>query len=142
MPTARATHGKTTVLPLPTASRRKLESRRNDAPTDEFRRTLEQVQAAQKAALAVLRPGLPMCDAYAAARRVFEKAGVEKYFTHGLGHGVGLETHEAPSLNPRRSDPLRAGMVVTVEPGLYYPQWGGVRWEHTALITEDGATLF
>ena len=113
-----------------------------DAPTDEFRRTLEQVQAAQKAALAVLRPGLPMCDAYAAARRVFEKAGVEKYFTHGLGHGVGLETHEAPSLNPRRSDPLRAGMVVTVEPGLYYPQWGGVRWEHTALITEDGATLF
>lgn len=113
-----------------------------DAPTDDFRRTLEQVQAAQKAALAVLRPGLPMCDAYAAAHRVFEKAGVAEFFTHGLGHGVGLETHEAPSLNPRRSDPLRAGMVVTVEPGLYYPQWGGVRWEHTALITEDGATLF
>lgn len=113
-----------------------------DTPTDEFQKTLELVQAAQKAAIAVLRPGLPMCDAYAAARRVFEKAGVEAYFTHGLGHGVGLETHEAPSLNPRRTDPLRAGMVVTVEPGLYYPQWGGVRWEHTALITEDGAMLF
>lgn len=113
-----------------------------DAPTDEFQRALDLVQKAQKAAIAVLRPGLPMRDAYAAARRVFEDAGVEKRFTHGLGHGVGLETHEAPSLNPRRADPLRAGMVVTVEPGLYYPQWGGVRWEHTALITEDGATLF
>lgn len=113
-----------------------------DRPSDVFLRTLEQVQTAQKAALAVLRPGVPMCDAYAAARRVFEKAGVAAHFTHGLGHGVGLETHEAPSLNPRRRDPLRAGMVVTVEPGLYYPQWGGVRWEHTALITEDGATLF
>lgn len=113
-----------------------------DRPSDAFLRSLEQVQAAQKAALAVLRPGLPMRDAYAAARRVFENAGVEAHFTHGLGHGVGLETHEAPNLNPRYGDTLRAGMVVTVEPGLYYPQWGGVRWEHTALITEDGATLF
>jgi Xaa-Pro aminopeptidase len=84
---------------------------------------------------------VPMRDAYHAARAVFEKAGVAHYFTHGLGHGVGLETNEAPSLNPRSQGILRQGMVVTVEPGLYYPEWGGVRWEYTVLITEDGVRI-
>ena len=63
---------------------------------------------------------------------------MEAWFTHGLGHGVGLETHEAPSLGRRGDKVLQEGMVVTVEPGLYYPQWGGIRWDSTVLITAAG----
>ena len=95
-------------------------------------------RAQQQAALDKMRPGLPLHEAYTLARGVFEKAGVEAWFTHGLGHGVGLETHEAPSLGRRGDKVLQEGMVVTVEPGLYYPQWGGIRWEYTVLITADG----
>lgn len=112
-----------------------------DAPHAEFARTLELVREAQAAAMALMRPGVRMCDVYAAARAVFERAGVAEAFTHGLGHGVGLETHEAPSLSPSRTEELREGMVVTVEPGLYYPQWGGVRWEHTVLVEADGVRI-
>ena len=54
---------------------------------------------------------------------------------------MGLETHEAPSLSPRAQGALRPGMTVTVEPGLYYPQWGGVRWEYTVLVEEDGVRI-
>lgn len=112
-----------------------------DKPHARFSRTLELVQVAQQAALDMMRPGVRMCDVYATARAVFEKAGTAEAFTHGLGHGVGLETHEAPSLSPQREDVLRPGMVVTVEPGLYYPEWGGVRWEYTVLVEEDGVRL-
>lgn len=107
-------------------------------PPDRFRTMLDQVQRAQAAALAGLQPGLPFRDAHALARNVFARAGVAEYFTHSLGHGVGLETHEGPSLNPASEGVLAPGMVVTVEPGLYYPKWGGARWEHMALITADG----
>ena len=75
------------------------------------------------------------CARYCAAQ------GVDKFFTHGLGHGVGLETHEAPSLNPRSQQMLAPGMIVTVEPGLYYPQWGGIRWEYMILVTQDGCEV-
>ncbi len=107
-------------------------------PPAHFTRTLELVQAAQQAAMDVIRPGLTFREAYAAARGVFEKHGVEAAFTHALGHGIGLETHEPPSLNPNLDGALSPGMVVTVEPGLYYPEWGGVRWEHMVVVTEDG----
>lgn len=109
-----------------------------DTPHKEFRETMKLVRDAQQAALDKMRPGLPLHEAYTLARGVFEKAGVEAWFTHGLGHGVGLETHEAPSLGRRGDKVLQEGMVVTVEPGLYYPQWGGIRWEYTVLITADG----
>lgn len=111
-------------------------------PSDEFKKTLELVQRAQQSALNIMRPGIACCDVYAQARKVFEDAGVAKAFNHGLGHGIGLQTHEAPSLSPRDKRILQKGMTVTVEPGLYFPQWGGIRWEHTALIEEDGASLF
>lgn len=111
------------------------------AQSDVFARTLALVREAQDAALAVMRPGLPLRDAYAAARKVFERAGEAQAFTHGLGHGVGLETHEAPSLSPRAQGVLEPGMTVTVEPGLYYPDWGGVRWEYTVLVEEDGVRV-
>ncbi|WP_043642999.1 M24 family metallopeptidase [Solidesulfovibrio carbinoliphilus] len=107
-------------------------------PPDRFLTMLDRVKRAQAAALAGLRPGLPFRAAHALARQVFEAEGVAAHFTHSLGHGVGLETHEGPSLNPAADGTLAPGMVVTVEPGLYYPEWGGARWEHMALITEDG----
>ncbi len=112
-----------------------------DRPSGEFARTLERVKEAQRRAIAALRPGLTVADAYRTARKYFEVEGVAEFFTHGLGHGVGLETHEAPSLNPRSATALKPGMVVTVEPGLYYPEWGGARWEYMALITPDGARV-
>lgn len=112
-----------------------------ETPTALFQRTRDLVLEAQDAAIRGLRPGLPLAEAYRLARAVFEKAGEATAFTHGLGHGVGLETHEAPSLSPRGLGVLEAGMTVTVEPGLYYPEWGGVRWEYTVLIEEDGARI-
>jgi len=110
-------------------------------PSDRFRHVLGMVQEAQAAALRIIRPGLPVREAYAAARAVFERYGQAEFFTHALGHGIGLETHEAPSLSPVSQDVLEPGMVVSVEPGLYYPDWGGVRWEHLACVTEDGCEL-
>lgn len=112
-----------------------------ECPTVEFTRTLELVRAAQEAAIAAIRPGMKAAEVYKTARRVFETAGEAAFFTHGLGHGVGLETHEAPSLGARSEGVLRPGMVITVEPGLYYPQWGGVRWEYMVLVEEDGVRI-
>ncbi|MBQ7586049.1 MAG: aminopeptidase P family protein [Desulfovibrionaceae bacterium] len=110
-------------------------------PSDKFKTTLELVQKAQQTAISALRPGVTFKEAYAKAYQVFEACGVQDFFTHGLGHGVGLETHEKPSLSPREEGCLQKGMVVTVEPGLYYPEWGGIRWEHTVVIEEDGARI-
>ena len=90
-------------------------------PSDRFRHVLGMVQEAQEAAMKIMRPGLPMREAYGAARSVFERYGQAQYFTHSLGHGIGLETHEPPSLSPLSEDVLEPGMVVSVEPGLYYP---------------------
>lgn len=112
-----------------------------DTPSDRFKRTMDQVRAAQQAAIDIIRPGLACQEAYKAAYAVFEKDGVEALFTHGLGHGVGLETHEPPSLSRVGNGELAPGMVVTVEPGLYDPKWGGIRWEYQVLVTEDGCRV-
>jgi Xaa-Pro aminopeptidase len=109
-----------------------------DSPPERFTTMLSRVQAAQAAVLERLRPGMAFREAYALARDVFAREGVAEHFTHSLGHGIGLETHEGPSLNPSAEGVLEPGMVVTVEPGLYYPEWGGARWEHMALVTENG----
>lgn len=110
-------------------------------PPSRFRRTLELTQKAQAEAIAILKPGLPAAEAYRTAMTFFEANGEGRAFTHALGHGIGLETHEGVSLSPVSKEVLEPGMVVTVEPGLYYPEWGGVRWEHTVLITEDGCRV-
>lgn len=110
-------------------------------PSEDFHKTMTLVRNAQKAAFAVMRPGISCAEVYAAARKVFEEAGVASAFTHGLGHGVGLETHEAPRLSARSTDILEEGMVVTVEPGLYFPEWGGIRWENTVLVTNSGMEI-
>lgn len=109
--------------------------------SERFRSVREMVKTAQQKAIEIIKPGLPLAEAYKAARDFFEEQGVADRFTHGLGHGIGLETHEAPSLSSIASGVLRPGMVVTVEPGLYWPDWGGVRWEFEVLVTEDGCEV-
>jgi len=96
------------------------------------------VLRAQAAALRALRPGAVAKDVDAEARAVIARAGFGDFFGHGLGHGIGLEVHEAPSLRATSEAVLQPGNVVTVEPGIYLPGWGGVRIEDDVLITPDG----
>ena len=94
---------------------------------------------AHREAAAALRPGIPGRDVDAVARKIISDAGYGKDFVHGLGHGLGLEVHEAPRLSQRSKDVLQAGDVVTIEPGIYIEGWGGLRIEDDYLVTEDGA---
>ncbi len=97
------------------------------------------VQEAQRAAREGLKAGLRCSEADALARGPIREAGWGDYFVHGLGHGVGLEVHEQPVISPYSEEVLLPGMVVTVEPGLYIPGWGGIRIEDMVLLTDDGA---
>ena len=99
------------------------------------------VLKAQRQAIAMIHPGARGQDVDAAARTVFQEAGFGKNFGHGLGHGIGLQVHEGPSLRPNSTAILQPGMVVTVEPGLYLPGWGGVRIEDDVLVTPDGCEI-
>ena len=110
-------------------------------PPPRFSEMLHRVQEAQQKAIAALRPGVSGREIHKVAVDSFAACGMERFFTHALGHGVGLETHEAPRLSPRATEPLQSGMIVTIEPGLYFPGWGGARWEHMAVITEDGCRI-
>lgn len=96
------------------------------------------VLAAQRAAAAVAKDGVHVKDVDAAARKVIADAGYAERFNHGLGHGIGLRIHEAPAVRTNSNDTLRAGMVITLEPGVYFPDFGGVRIEDDFLITADG----
>ncbi len=105
---------------------------------DHLREVYELVQAAQSAALDAVRPGPTGKEVDAVARERIAAAGHGDHFGHGLGHGVGLEVHEAPRLSATGTDTLAAGHVVTVEPGVYVPGTGGVRIEDLAVVTAEG----
>lgn len=96
------------------------------------------VLEAQEAALEAIKPGMMAKDLDAIARRVIEKGGYREFFGHGLGHGVGLEVHEAPSLSPSSQGILEEGMVFTLEPGIYLPGKGGVRIEDMIYMSPEG----
>ncbi|MCL2568901.1 MAG: aminopeptidase P family protein [Oscillospiraceae bacterium] len=115
------------------------------AVRDSQRRVYDVVLEAQLAALGAVRAGAVCSEVDRVARDVISAAdgGVyREYFCHGLGHGIGLDTHEAPFLHPFCDDVLRAGMVVTVEPGIYVPQTFGVRIEDMVAVTEYGMRNF
>ncbi|MCE5316974.1 MAG: Xaa-Pro peptidase family protein [Parachlamydia sp.] len=110
-------------------------------PDPKLREIYSLVAQAQKAALSLCRPGTPIGQIDHAARELISKHGYGSYFTHSLGHGVGLEIHELPTLRqkpPYNTMPLEAGMCITIEPGIYLPGLGGVRLEDTIVVTDSG----
>jgi Xaa-Pro aminopeptidase len=109
--------------------------------TGEARQIYAAVLEAQLAAIAAVAPGVEAQAVDGAAREVLRKHKLDKYFTHSLGHGVGLEIHEAPRLAKAQTQKLEPGMVVTIEPGVYIPGKGGVRIEDMVLVTKTGCEV-
>jgi Xaa-Pro aminopeptidase len=103
---------------------------------DELKRAYDVVLEAQIEGLDAVEPGTTGRDADAAAREVIERNGLGERFGHGLGHGVGLLVHEAPTLRPESEDTLAENHVVTVEPGVYIPGLGGIRIEDLVVVRE------
>lgn len=107
------------------------------------RRLLDDIAAAQDAGLAAALPGVPATDIDRATRESMDAAGLGEFFGHGTGHGLGLDVHERPRIAQFRAElpgePLQPGMVFTIEPGAYFPEWGGARIEDDAAQTASGA---
>lgn len=109
------------------------------APDEEYRRIWSVVFEAQSAAIEHAAPGVPCSEVDSAARRVIEKAGYGEFFTHRLGHGLGIDVHEPPYMVSHETLPLEPGMTFTSEPGIYLPGRFGVRIEDDVLVTATGA---
>jgi Xaa-Pro aminopeptidase len=115
--------------------------------SEAVRRLYDTVLQGQKLAFQRVRAGVPTSEPHQTVQKFFGEQGYKTQrrdgrlqgFFHGTGHGLGLEIHEAPRLGPTSTGTLKAGQVVTVEPGLYYPELGGVRLEDVALVTQNGA---
>lgn len=114
-----------------------------EAPDEQFQQLYDLVLQAQTTALEALRPGMTGSEADATARDIIAGAGHADHFGHGLGHGLGLFIHEGPRLSPNAPEGilLQPGMVTTVEPGVYIPQWGGIRIEDLVLLVEGGIEM-
>ena len=111
------------------------------AASGKARSAYESVREAQQAAIAAVRPGIRVGEVDEAARKVLRKAGLGRYFTHSTGHGVGLEIHEAPRVAAGQKEILRPGMVITIEPGVYFPGKWGVRIEDMVAVNENGCEV-
>jgi Xaa-Pro aminopeptidase len=109
--------------------------------TREERRWYEAVLEAQLAGVAAVVPGKTAAEVDQAARQVLRHAGLDRYFTHSTGHGVGLEIHEPPRLAKQQTERLEPGMVITIEPGIYLPGKGGIRIEDMVVVTSNGAQV-
>ncbi len=105
--------------------------------TDEQRKIYDIVLRAQKATCEMIRPGITGREADACARDIITEAGYGKFFGHGLGHGVGLEIHEAPTANPSGNEIFEKNMLITIEPGIYLPEKFGVRIEDLSIVSES-----
>jgi len=105
---------------------------------------IKRVYEVKEEIMKMVKPGVKVSDLAKKTVELFEQMGVRKYYTHSLGHGVGLEIHEAPLLKEKADDSvvLLPGMFITIEPGLYYEEYGGARIEDLLLITEDGYDVF
>ncbi|HBV65944.1 MAG TPA: aminopeptidase P family protein [Rhodopirellula sp.] len=105
---------------------------------DAFKRAYEGVLEAQLAAIDMIRPGVPVRDVDGAARAALDRHGILDAFKHGLGHGTGLQIHESPRMSPISHEILASGMIITVEPGVYYDGDFGIRIEDDILVTDSG----
>ncbi len=105
-----------------------------------YQKVYTAVVQAQKAAIKMVRPGVKVAEVDAAARKVLAEYDLPE-FGHGTGHGLGLEVHEAPVITDTAKDKLKAGDVVTIEPGVYIPGKIGVRIEDDVLVTEAGCKV-
>ncbi len=110
-------------------------------PDDTFLAVYNAVRRAQELATETIRPGISGREVDAIARHHIESAGFGGKFTHGLGHGTGLAIHENPRLGPTSDTVLASGMICTVEPGIYLPEWGGVRLENQVVVTPNGVEV-
>jgi Xaa-Pro aminopeptidase len=110
-------------------------------PDDTFKKVFRTVLDAQHRAIDAIKAGVSSRAVDSIARDHIEKQGFGGMFGHGLGHGTGLAIHEAPRLSPLKDTVLEAGMVTTVEPGIYLGDWGGVRLENMVVVREDGAEV-
>ncbi len=108
------------------------------SPDDSYLQLHRLVRRAQLAGIAAVRAGVRASEVDKAARSIIAEAGYGKYFGHALGHGVGMAVHEEPRVSPKSRKKLRAGMVITIEPGIYIPGWGGIRLEDMVVVREDG----
>jgi Xaa-Pro aminopeptidase len=111
------------------------------AVTEEARSAYQAVREAQEAAIAAVGPGVGVGEVDAAARKVLRKAKLGRYFTHSTGHGVGLEIHEIPRVAAGQKEELKPGMVITIEPGIYFPGKWGIRIEDMVAVTESGCEV-
>jgi Xaa-Pro aminopeptidase len=111
------------------------------APDETFKKVHGTVREAQQKAIAAVKAGASSRAVDAVARDFIHQSGYEGRFGHGLGHGTGLAVHEAPRLSPLKETLLETGMIVTVEPGIYLPQWGGVRIENQVVVGDNGPVV-
>jgi Xaa-Pro aminopeptidase len=111
------------------------------AVSDELKTIFDTVLEAHDRALEAVAPGVELAELDRIARQYIKSRGFGDYFGHGLGHGVGLEIHESPAVSSRSTMTAEPGMVITVEPGIYIPNVGGVRIEDTVVVTDAGHHL-